>query len=96
MTPGNVARADAAESTTGLLDVLTRAEGEGVEVINHGGQLVLWPPGKASPDLEVLVRQNTRDEERAVTAKYRALLDAVKQYLKDPKVVRVGERQVTV
>jgi hypothetical protein len=36
------------------------------------------------------------DEERAVAAKYRALLDAVKRYLKDPKVVRVGERQVTV
>ena len=36
------------------------------------------------------------DEERAVAAKYRALLDVVKRRLKDPKVVQGGERQVTV
>jgi hypothetical protein len=36
------------------------------------------------------------DEERAVAVKYRALLDVVKQCLKAPKVIRVGERQVTV
>src|SRR5690242_9390184 len=36
------------------------------------------------------------DEERAVAAKYRALLDVVKRCLKSPKVIRVGERQVTV
>ena len=36
------------------------------------------------------------DEERAAAAKYRALLDAVKRYLKSPKVVRVGRRKVAV
>jgi len=36
------------------------------------------------------------DEERAAAAKYRALLDTVKRYLKSPKVVRVGERKVAV
>ena len=36
------------------------------------------------------------DEERAVAAKYRALLDTVKSYLKNPKVVRVGRRKVAV
>ncbi len=36
------------------------------------------------------------DEERATAAKYRALLDAVKRYLKSPKVVRVGRRKVAV
>jgi len=36
------------------------------------------------------------DEERATAAKYRALLDAVKRYLKSPKVVKVGRRKVTV
>jgi hypothetical protein len=36
------------------------------------------------------------DEERATAAKYRALLDTVKQYLKNPKVVRVGNRKVAV
>ena len=36
------------------------------------------------------------DEERATAAKYRALLDVVKRYLKSPKVVRVGRRKVAV
>jgi hypothetical protein len=36
------------------------------------------------------------DEERATAAKYRALLDAVKRYLKNPKVVRVGGRKKVV
>jgi hypothetical protein len=36
------------------------------------------------------------DEERATAAKYRTLLDAVKRYLKGPKVIRVGDRKVTV
>jgi hypothetical protein len=36
------------------------------------------------------------DEEKAIAAKYRALLDAVKKYLKGPKVVRVGERKIAV
>jgi hypothetical protein len=36
------------------------------------------------------------DEERTAAAKYRALLDAVKRYLKGPKVVRVGERKIAV
>jgi hypothetical protein len=36
------------------------------------------------------------DEERATAAKYQALLDAVKRYLKGPKVVRVGSRKIAV
>jgi hypothetical protein len=36
------------------------------------------------------------DEERATAAKYRALLDAVKRYLKGAKVVRVGGRKKAV
>jgi hypothetical protein len=36
------------------------------------------------------------DEERATAAKYQALLDAVKRYLKSPKVVRAGDRKVAV
>jgi hypothetical protein len=36
------------------------------------------------------------DEERATATKYRALLDAVKQRLKSPKVVRIGERKIVV
>jgi hypothetical protein len=36
------------------------------------------------------------DEEKAAAAKYRALLDSVKRYLKGPKVMRVGERKVAV
>ena len=36
------------------------------------------------------------DEERATAAKYQALLDAVEQRLKSPKVVRVGERKIAV
>ncbi|HKI37260.1 MAG TPA: nuclease A inhibitor family protein [Gemmataceae bacterium] len=36
------------------------------------------------------------DEERATAAKYRALLDTVKRYLKDPKVMRVGTRKKAV
>ncbi len=36
------------------------------------------------------------DEERTTAAKYRALLDAVKQYLKGTKVLRVGERKIAV
>ncbi len=36
------------------------------------------------------------DEEKAVAAKYRALLDLVKKRLKTPKVVRIGGRQVAV
>jgi hypothetical protein len=36
------------------------------------------------------------EEERATAAKYRALLDALRRYLKSPKVVRVGRRKVTV
>jgi Nuclease A inhibitor-like protein len=36
------------------------------------------------------------DEERATAAKYRALLDVVKHYLKGAKVVRVGGRKRAV
>jgi hypothetical protein len=36
------------------------------------------------------------DEERATAAKYRALLDTVKRSLKNPKVVRVGDRKIAV
>ena len=36
------------------------------------------------------------DEEKAAAAKYRALLEVVRQKLTDAKVVRVGERKVAV
>jgi len=36
------------------------------------------------------------DEERATAARYRALLDVVKRYLKGAKVMRVGEREIAV
>jgi Nuclease A inhibitor-like protein len=36
------------------------------------------------------------DEEKAIAAKYRSLLETVRQRLKDPKVVRVGGRKVAV
>jgi hypothetical protein len=36
------------------------------------------------------------DEERATAAKYRALLEVVKQWLKNAKVVRLGERKIAV
>ena len=36
------------------------------------------------------------DEERATATKYRTLFDAVKRFLKNPKVVRVGERKVVL
>jgi hypothetical protein len=57
-TPENVARADACRSPTGLLDVLVRAEGEGVELARHGPEVVAWPPGKASEELRSLLRQH--------------------------------------
>jgi hypothetical protein len=60
MTPENTARADLASSPTGLLDVLTAAEAEGVEIVSRGHWLALIPPGRASAELERLVRQNTR------------------------------------
>jgi hypothetical protein len=36
------------------------------------------------------------DEERQTAARYRALLDTVKRVLKNPKVVRVGDRKKTI
>lgn len=36
------------------------------------------------------------DEERAAMTKYRTLLDTVKRVLKNPKVVRIGNRKVAV
>jgi hypothetical protein len=55
----NVARADAAKSATGLLDLLTRAEDEGVSVVSVNGRTIhVIPPGKASPELLAMVRQN--------------------------------------
>lgn len=60
-TLANVAKADEATSKTGLLDVLTRAEAEGVEIVRHpDGRLSLSPHGWASEELQALVRQNTR------------------------------------
>ncbi|HJZ59038.1 MAG TPA: nuclease A inhibitor family protein, partial [Gemmataceae bacterium] len=36
------------------------------------------------------------DEEKAIAAEYNSLLTVIKQRLTNPKVVRVGERKVTV
>jgi hypothetical protein len=60
LTEENVRRADAARSPTGLLDALVRADDEGVRVVSDAGHLRLVPPGKASPALARLVRENTK------------------------------------
>jgi hypothetical protein len=60
-TPENVAEADAAQPEAGLLDTLVRAQAEGVEIVKRGGRggwLTLLPYGRASADLQELVRQN--------------------------------------
>jgi hypothetical protein len=57
-TAENVARADACRSPTGLLDVLLRAEGEGVELVRRGPEVVARPFGRASEGLRSLVRQH--------------------------------------
>jgi hypothetical protein len=57
-TAANIALADAALSPVGLLDVLVRAEEEGVELARDALGLVLVPPGRASAELESLVRQH--------------------------------------
>jgi hypothetical protein len=57
-TSENVVRADACRSPTGLLDVLLRAEGEGVELVRRGPEVVARPFGRASEGLQSLVRQH--------------------------------------
>jgi hypothetical protein len=57
-TPANVASANARTSPTGLLDVLVRCQGEGVELVERFGDVVLVPPGRASAELQSLVRQH--------------------------------------
>lgn len=59
-TPENVALADASTSSTALLDVLTLAEAEGVEIVRREGRIYLEPYHSASPRLRDLVRQSTR------------------------------------
>jgi hypothetical protein len=60
-TAENTARADAAASKTGLLDVLVQADREGIEVVRRpGGRIDLVPYERASGELRTLVRQNTR------------------------------------
>jgi hypothetical protein len=58
LTPENVAEADAAKSPTGLLDVLIRAEDEGVRLVCGDGRVQFDPAGRASKQLLVLVRQH--------------------------------------
>jgi antitoxin component of MazEF toxin-antitoxin module len=57
-SPGNVAAADAAQPPAGLLDALTLASDQGVELVRHGATLTLEPAGRATAELERLVRQN--------------------------------------
>lgn len=57
LTPANVAAADLAQSPAALLDVLTRAEDEGVDLVVQGGRVVPQPWGRASPLLRERIRQ---------------------------------------
>jgi hypothetical protein len=57
MTEETAARADEGTSPTRLLDALTRAEEEGVEVVCGYGRVTLLPYGRASEELQRLVRQ---------------------------------------
>jgi hypothetical protein len=67
-TPANVALADAAQPPAPLLDVLVLAEAEGVTIKRHQtGWLSLEPWGKASPELERLVRQSASLLRRMLT-----------------------------
>jgi hypothetical protein len=57
MTEETAARADENTSGTALLDALTRAEDEGVQVVCGYGRVTLLPYGRASEELQRLVRQ---------------------------------------
>jgi hypothetical protein len=57
LTDETAARADEGTSATALLDALTRAEEEGVKVVVGFGRVTLLPYGRASEDLQRLVRQ---------------------------------------
>jgi hypothetical protein len=60
-TAENTARADAAASKAGLLDTLTLAESDGIEVVRRpGGRIDLVPYERVSEELRTLVRQNTK------------------------------------
>jgi uncharacterized protein (DUF3820 family) len=54
----NIAAADAAQPTAPLLDVLTRAEDEGVTLVVRGEEIMAEPWQRASPRLLQLVRQS--------------------------------------
>jgi hypothetical protein len=54
LTPENVAQADAARSSTGLLDALMRVETERVELVCHDGRIELV----GSAGLQSLIRQH--------------------------------------
>jgi hypothetical protein len=58
-TAANVAQADAADRPAAMLDALTLADAEGVELVNVAGRhLRICPHGKASAELERLVRES--------------------------------------
>jgi hypothetical protein len=58
-TEANVARADAVNKPAAMLDALTLADAEGVELVNVARRhLRICPHGKASAELERLVRQS--------------------------------------
>ena len=57
LLPENVAAADATQPLAPFLDAMLRADAEGVTLIRRGDELELQPWGKASPELQELVRQ---------------------------------------
>src|SRR5262245_23333961 len=57
LTPGSVARADAAQPVAPFLDAMLGADAEGVAIVRHGDRVELRPWGKASRELEELIRQ---------------------------------------
>jgi uncharacterized protein (DUF3820 family) len=57
-TPDNVAKADAVQPAAPLLDVLTRAEDEGVALVVLASEVHCQPWQRASAELRQLVRQS--------------------------------------
>jgi hypothetical protein len=58
LTPENMQKADAAQPAAGLLDALTLAEDEGVDLVLVGGRVEARPWQGASRKLRELVRQS--------------------------------------
>ncbi len=79
-------------------DATGEPTGDGVR--KRGGQKGTPPIAEQSVDefFAPLIAEKDwyEDEEKAIAAKYRSLLETVKQVLKGPKVFRIGERKIAV